>query len=70
MNIMKNQLAILKNLKNRTVLTYVAIVVLAPLLVTDLVEYESLQKILEIVTQAVAILGIIDDPNTNHFLKN
>lgn len=40
MNIMKNQLAILKNLRNRTVLTY------------------------------VAILGIIDDPNTNHFLKN
>lgn len=69
MNIMKNQFEIFKNLKNRTVLTYVAIVFFVPLLVTDLVEYESLQKILEIVTQVVAILGIIDDPNTNYFLK-
>lgn len=66
---MKNRLELFKNFKNRTVLTYVAIVLLAPLLITDLVEYESLQNILEIVTQAVAILGIIDDPNTNHFLK-
>ena len=69
MNIMKNQLEFLKNLKNRTVLTYVSIVVLAPFLITDLVGYESLQKILEILTQVVAILGIIDDPNTKHFLK-
>ncbi len=69
MNIMKNQLTILKNFKNPTVLTYIAIVVLAPLLAIELVEYESLQKFLEIATQAIAILGIIDDPNTNYFLK-
>lgn len=66
---MKNQVGILKNLKNRTVITYIAIVILIPLLGTDLVEYELLQKILEIATQVVAILGIIDDPNTDHFLK-
>lgn len=66
---MKAQLEIFKNFKNRTVLTYVAIVVLSPLLITGLVEYELLQKILEIVTQAIAILGIIDDPNTTQFLK-
>lgn len=66
---MKNQLAILEHLKNRTVLTYIAIVVLVPLLTTNVVTHELLQKTLEIATQIVAILGIIDDPNNNKFLK-
>lgn len=66
---MKNRVELFKNLKNRTVLTYIAIVVIVPLFITDLVEYQSLQNILEFVTQVVAILGIIDDPNTNYFLK-
>lgn len=66
---MKNQLAILEHLKNRTVLTYIAIVVLVPLLTTNVVTHELLQKTLEIATQIVAILGIIDDPNNNKFFK-
>lgn len=66
---MKNRVGILINLKNRTVVTYVMVVVIAPLLIGGLVEYELLQKILEVATQIVAILGIIDDPNTDHFLK-
>lgn len=66
---MKNQLEILKHLKNRTVLIYIAIVVLAPLLITNVVTHELLQKILEIAAQVVEILGIMDDPNTNQFLK-
>ncbi|MBS3199231.1 hypothetical protein [Turicibacter bilis] len=69
MNFMNNRVELFKNLKNGTVLTYIAIVVIVPLFITNLVEYESLQNILEIVTQVVAVLGIIDDPNTNHFLK-
>ena len=66
---MKNQLEILKHLKNRTVLIYIAIVVLAPLLITNVVTHELLQKLLEIAAQVVAILGIMDDPNTKKFLK-
>lgn len=50
-------------------MTYVAVVVIAPLLISGLVEYESLQKFLEITTQVVAILGILDNPNTNQFLE-
>lgn len=66
---MNNRVGIFINLKNRTVMTYVAVVVIAPLLISGLVEYESLQKFLEITTQVVAILGILDNPNTNQFLE-
>ena len=69
MNFMNNRVELFKNLKNGTVLTYIAIVVIVQVFITNLVEYESLQNILEIVTKVVAVLGIIDDPNTNHFLK-
>lgn len=67
---MNNRIGILINFKNRTVVTYVAVVVIAPLLISGLVEYELLQKILEVATQIVAILGILDNPNTNQYFKN
>lgn len=66
---MKNKVEILSNLKNRTVLTYISIVILTPFITSNLIEYESLKNILETAIQIVAILGIIDDPNTNYFLK-
>ena len=70
MNFMNNRVELFKNLKNGTVLTYIAIVVIVPLFITNLVEYESLQNIFrKFVTQVVAVLGIIDDPNTNHFFE-
>ena len=69
MSTMKNFGGIFKNLKNRTVLTYVAVVVIAPLFISGLVEYESLRKFLEILTQVVAILGLLDDPTTNYFFE-
>ncbi len=67
---MNNRIGILINFKNRTVVTYVAVVVIAPLLISGLVEYGLLQKILEVATQIVAILGILDNPNTNQYFKN
>ena len=63
---MKNQLEILKHLKNRTVLIYIAIVVLAPLLITNVVTHELLQKILEIAASyAIPISFASDTHNIN-----
>lgn len=64
---MKNKVEILSNLKNRTVLTYITIVILTPFITSNLIEYESLKNILEAAIQIVEILGIIDNPN--YFLK-
>ena len=66
---MKDRVGILINLKNRTVLTYIVVALIGPLLISGFVEYESLQRILDIAIQIIAILGIIDDPNTDYFLK-
>lgn len=66
---MKNKVEILSNLKNRTVLTYITIVILTPFIPSNLIEYESLKNILEAAIQIVAILGIIDNSNSKYFLK-
>ena len=67
---MKNKLLILKNLKNRIVIGYLMALLGLILIRTGLGENYELQELLDKVLTIVAILGIIDDPNTNHFLKN
>ncbi|MFR6473338.1 MAG: hypothetical protein ACLUPE_13505 [Turicibacter sanguinis] len=67
---MKNKLLILKNLKNRIVIGYLMALLGLILIRTGLGENYELQELLDKVLTIVAILGIIDDPNSEQFLEN
>ena len=67
---MKNKLLILKNLKNRIVIVYLMALLGLILIRTGLGENYELQELLDKVLTIVAILGIIDDPNSEQFLEN
>lgn len=67
---MKNKLLILKNLKNRIVIGYLVALLGLILIRTGLGENYELQELLDKVLTIVAILGIIDDPNSEQFLEN
>ena len=67
---MKNKLLILKNLKNRIVIGYLMALLGLILIRTGLGENYEFQELLDKVLTIVAILGIIDDPNSEQFLEN
>ena len=67
---MKNKLLILKNLKNRIGIGYLMALLGLILIRTGLGENYELQELLDKVLTIVAILGIIDDPNSEQFLEN
>ena len=67
---MKNKLLILKNLKNRIVIGYLVALLGLILIRTGLGGNYEFQELLDKGLTIVAILGIIDDPNSEQFLEN